>query len=401
MGERIGRKALKLALAASLLAATAGKAESAPKGPRKKPPQTSSWQAPKAPETSSWNAEIQKVQRDFDEILDEGRHMNFWRTALDTYQTRLRTEPQLLGNAATLRNLADHPECFFDMLNDETKQRIRDITDKRNVWLTKGIANPTTQALGSIQQESIRRSAQEEYGQGVAVQQGGKYFLVTNLHIVNAIDPRSQVRVAAGSLGGDDVGFYEISKENLRRIGVNLRYVEDLDAPLPQDFKLQGAPVVSRAFDPDASEPFGPRIETGVKEEFGIANHAAWLSDRVAPNSAARQELLTLYAYIADRGEADERDTRGTRITPTPANRHTWHMYDQGTSGSAVDMYVGGTWRLAGIVSRAVHPIQNIDGRDRDFAIKAFVPRDRIIAALKDARRIFAFPSPRMTQAKM
>lgn len=345
---------------------------------------------------SSWNPEVLPTS-DFDRMLDRGEHMTYWRKQLENFQARLRspeTRKILTDDTEYLRSLRlvhDHPPCFFEMTNEETREMVRDYFAKRNVLIAQhsgknGIFAPT-RAVNF--KEFVEMSGKWDYGNGVVLRRGDRYFIATNAHVIAGGDIRERVKDEARRLGPPDVAFYEADARALRQMGVDPQDAIDVAEPVPADKTRLGTPIFSRPFDSDKVPGKELRVPQGFKEWFGMRLVAqpglnSFFADKI-------EHWRGKAFFVTSQGETESRKvTRNSRET---------YMFGQGTSGGGVAAYIGGRLYFEGLISHGTHMQFIRDDSERvggeyqhDYSLVKYESREDVYAALNDERRIFKLP---------
>lgn len=208
--------------------------------------------------------------------------------------------------------ITKHPDCRFDMLTREVRERVREYFDKRMVSIyRKSEKHPIEiRAVGKINPESnmfidvVYEPHGMFRGNGFVVRRGEDYYVLTNMHNIFLADHREGNRSAAQALYPNvtaDAAFYKVSTKDLEVAGIDPRDAIDIDTPLPKGFKIDGAPVVCRGFDTDKFDPAPPLNRGGFKEWFAIArrmNPILWSRLHVDPKPTGHKRHLALAGHV-------------------------------------------------------------------------------------------------------
>lgn len=368
--------------------------------------------------SASWAPEIIPHRSDFESLLDQGKHMRHWSEELDKFQARLRSDKEVReilrdpdpGNVRNVVRVAitEQPPCFFDMLNDETKEKIRDFYRTRALWMTSRYRGelefiPTGRVHEGSLQLLIDTSKHGATGNAMPMSRPNKeggvdYFIGTNAHMACLADPRPEIRRKAQQILEEtslDVIFYRASREKLLEIGINPAHAIDMSQHLPSGFNWQGFPIFGYGFDPDLGD-HGPRYPLGQKEWFGMAqkvregmvsvNHAANHSKTVAYELEAMRHH---YMFVLDNGEADlrlkrARDEKGAELPPKLIR------FAQGMSGCGISTMINGKVEYCGMLVMGNTAPE--EGRPLPRSWASFEGKPRIMHALNDPERIFELP---------
>lgn len=413
MKEGISRRqALKEGFAAAVAAVTMGI------------PKNADAQKANATKVSSWKAEIIPHKSDFEPLLDRGKHMKYWCEQLENFQRKLRSDTamrEVLDNPdpAELKKVIkaafeEHPPCFFDMLNKDTKEKVQKFYQKRSLWLTSRYGRlefiPTgrvhEKSIPQLVQTSMYRSTGNAMPMRVKNEKNGyDYYIQTNAHMIHLADPRPEVRERAMQLIKDtslDIAFYRVTPKYLIDIGIDPSDAVDISENLPASFNWQGFPMFAYGFDPDMSTQ-GPRYPEGYKGWFGMAHEVkdGMLAVHHAVNNMHTpawelEGMSHQYMFLLDNGEADLRTRHYPRNPKTGAETPSQpYRYAQGMSGLGITSMVHnkveycGTLVMGGTVPEEGRPLP------RSWA--SFEGRPRVRRALSNLAHIFELPPGNQT----
>ena len=215
------------------------------------------------------------------------------RDELTTYQRRLRdpdtiralTEPAY--TRAAIQVVEQHPRVRFDMLDPKVQEHVREYVDRTTLWLGKRNGVPAIARLNANDpsQPDIQRGSAG--GNAGFVRKEDRYFLATNAHVIQAIDPRPEVTETLTGPLGIDAAFYEISVSIIQELGLRTEDAIDLDESIPGDDNPHGRTVAYGGFDPDDGRKAAHITAGGRKEFLGVAFHIGNLT-----SSFAVQEIL-------------------------------------------------------------------------------------------------------------
>lgn len=270
---------------------------------------------------------------------------------------------------------------------------VREYFDKRSVWIRRSGNELKMYAPGKVKigfNSLIEESAYSSYGNGIMMRSGKHLYIATNLHVIEAVDPRSDYSVLAKSLDGPDVGFYEITEASIRRLGLDPRDAIDVASPVPAQKNRNGNIILGRSFDPDRSKGVS-RIPGGFKEFFGIEHE---MSPAFIEATGANPIWTHKSFFLASSGEAEAR-FRHVPNTSESGTHTKQYMFISGCSGSGLARYADGKIRFAGLITLGGHlappKITGEDNYANDFSMAGFETSETVFEMLKDPRRIFQF----------
>lgn len=349
-------------------------------------------------QNSSWSSETVPVNDDFDRLLDTGKHMQYWKDQLKKFQASLRSpetqksfQNPAEGALTERRMLRDYPPCFFDMLNEKSKLEVRRYFAERSIVLIsdgkdmRGVAP----ARVTNKAEFVKSTRGWKYGNGIVLRKGEQFFIATNAHVIEVIDPDAAARTRAQKMPPPDVAFYAVSADALRKMGIDPAHAIDVAKPIPSRKSKLGTPIFSMPFDPDMYKNGTPRIPSGTKEWFGLRL-------TVTPNlnkrwGGALAGWIGAPVMVVSQGEGDEQ-TEKTAVG-------SWsYRFAQGSSGAGVASYIDGEIHFEGLLSMVTHVEPSEKGAkeggdyQKDYSLMKCESREEVYTALNDERRIFKMP---------